>query len=300
MVDGMKAQLYEGNQTLQIVGESYYIDNLKMVVDAIARPAHYEGSRVRVPCQAILVAETDNPYDDNAISVWVAGHKVGHLSREDAEAYRPGLLTLREKHGMEIALEGVIVGTDGIYGVFLSCDPEDFGLKRKRSNELSEGSQLRTGLSAALGTDEADDSYDLSWMDELPSDTARRIPKLRQLLEEDPDPIDRHYMFLQLEKDLYSCRDLWESALDEYDAIAERHHIELIESMRAALLSKFGSIPLIDTYRQACIRTQKAQDWEGSLRWAERGLEIYGENAARPEAVEDLQKRAAKARDKLA
>lgn len=299
MVDGMKVQLYGGSQTLEVVGESYYADNLKILVNAMAEPAHYQGDRVRVPCQAIMVAETDNPYDDNAISLWVSGYKVGHLSRADAAACRAGLLALQEKHGMQIALEGVIVGNDDILGVFLSFDPEDFGLTGNAPSEARGGGRIRTGLSEALGTDEADDSYDLSWMDELPSDTAKRIPKLRKLLEEEPDPIDRHFMFTQLEKDLYACRDLWETALDEYDAVAEQHHAELVDGVRTALVSKFESLPLIDTYRQACIRTQKAKDWEGSLRWAERGLQMYGDDAARPEVVEDLKKRAAKARDKL-
>lgn len=299
MVDGMSVQLYEGDQTLLVVGESFHADNLRTLVNAMAEPAHYQGDRVRVPCQAIMVAEMDNPYDDNAISLWVSGHKVGHLSREDAAAYRPGLLALREKHGREVALEGVIVGTDGIYGVFLNCDPEDFGLKTNKAGEIRRGGQLRTGLSSASGTDDADDSYDLEWMEGLSSDTVKRVPQLRKLLEQDPDPIDRHFMFTQLEEDLYSCRDLWETALDEYDAISEQHHAELVDGISAALLLKFGSIPLIDTYRQSCIRTQKLGDWEGTLRWAERGLAMYGENAARAEAVEDLQKRAAKARDKL-
>jgi hypothetical protein len=299
MVDGMSVQLYEGVQTLAVVGESFYADTLRMLVNAMAEPAHYQGGRVRVPCQAIMVAESDNPYDDNAISLWVSGQKVGHLSREDAAAYRPGLLALREKHGREIALKGVIVGTEGIYGVFLNCDPEDFGLMTHKTKGSRRVGQLRTGLSEASGTDEADDSYDLEWMDGLSPDTAKRIPQLRKLIEQDPDPIDRHFMFTQLEEDLYSCRDLWETALDEYDAITEQHHAELVGGLRAALLLKFGSIPLIDTYRQACIRTQKAGNWEGTLRWAERGLAIYGEDAARAEAVEDLQKRAARARDRL-
>jgi hypothetical protein len=299
MVDGLSVQLYGGRQTLQVVGESFYADDLSMVVQALAEPAHYQGDRVRVPCQVIMVADTDNPHDENAISLWVAGYKVGHLSRDEAAAYRPGLLALKERHGREIALEGVIVGTDGIYGVFLNCDPEDFGLMRTKGDQVQREGQLRTGLSEALGTDQADDTYDLAWMDGLPSDTAKRIPKLRKLLEGDEDPIDRHFMFTQLEQDLYSCRELWDTALDEYDIVTEQHHAELVGSIREALLSKFGSVPLIDTYRQACIRAQKAKDWEGSLRWAERGLEIYGDDAARPEAAEDLQKRASKAHKML-
>jgi hypothetical protein len=154
-------------------------------------------------------------------------------------------------------------------------------------------------LSEAVYTDEADDSYSLAWMDGLPADVARRILKLRALLEEDSDPISRHFMFTMLEEDLYACRDLWDTALGEYDEVAEQHHSEIVNGLRDALFAKFGSIPLIDTYRQAAIRTQKARDWEASLRWAQRGLDVYGEDAARPEAVEDLRNRAERARAKL-
>jgi hypothetical protein len=65
---------------------------------------------VRVEVYAVLVAEPDNPYDANAVSVWVQGLKVGYLSRDDARRYRPGLLALEQQHGKPIALGGAIVG----------------------------------------------------------------------------------------------------------------------------------------------------------------------------------------------
>jgi hypothetical protein len=34
----------------------------------------------------VLLAERDNSYDPNAISVWIDGSQVGHLSRDDALA----------------------------------------------------------------------------------------------------------------------------------------------------------------------------------------------------------------------
>jgi hypothetical protein len=295
--------LFEGGDVLEVVGESFHAENLELIVSQMAQPRHFVRDKLNLPVHAVLKAETDNHYDANAIAVLVGGRMVGHLSRENAAAYRPGLLRLEAQEGQPIALAGNIIGSDGGYGygVFLKHDPEDFGLNTafKTDNQTSQGARLRTGLSEAMLTDDADDTYDLDWMDELPSDTAKRIPKLRALLEEDPDAIDRHFMFTQLEKDLYACRDLWLTALDEYDEVAERHHDELVEGMRDALCAKFGSVPLIDTYRQAAIRAQKAKDWEASLRWAEQGLTIYGEDAAREDAVEDLQKRADKARDKL-
>jgi hypothetical protein len=306
MVDGMKVTLLEGGtQTLECVGESHYQDSIHRIVESLAEPDHYghrgDEDGVRVPLHGILVAETNNPYDSNAISVWISGHKVGHLPRDAAEAYRPGLLKLQKEHGQPIALDGAVIGRPGLYGVFLKNDPEDFGLPRGMGATVPPppGARLRTGLSEAIGTDEEDDSYDLSWLDDLPGDTIKRIPKLRKLIEEDPDPIDRHFMFTQLEKDLYSCRDLWPTALDEYDTVAEQHHSEMVDGMREALLGKFGKVPLIETYKQAAIRQQKARNWESSLCWVERGLEIYGDEPARAEAVEDLEKRVERARSKL-
>ena len=45
--------------------------------------------------------------------------------------------------------------------------------------------------------------------------------------------------------------------------------------------------------------TTAFQTLQNSLRWAERGLRVYGGDAARPEAVEDLKKRVKRARSKL-
>jgi hypothetical protein len=106
MRDGMEVQLYEGREDLEVVGEASYQDNLWRIVGGRSSP----NDRVRTEVYAVLVAEPDNPYDANAVSVWVRGLKVGYLSRDDARRYRPGLLALEQKHGMPIALAGAIVG----------------------------------------------------------------------------------------------------------------------------------------------------------------------------------------------
>jgi hypothetical protein len=123
--------LAEGNEDLDVVGESYYQENLWRLVSPHRRG---EGEPVRYDVYAMLVAEDDNPYDANAVAIWIEGFKVGHLSRENACRYRPGLLRLQERYGQPIALEGVIAA-DGIredgpgrLGVFLRHDPADFGL----------------------------------------------------------------------------------------------------------------------------------------------------------------------------
>lgn len=94
-------------------------------------------------------------------------------------------------------------------------------------------------LTEALLTDEADDSYDLSWMGRLPSDNVAAIKRLRALLTEDPDPIDRHFMYCELEERLYKSRDVFSSALDDYDRACVSHDLEM-DGMREALLANLA------------------------------------------------------------
>ena len=286
----------EGSENLEVVGESFYQDALWDIVGA--RPSE---SRIRHPISAVLVAEHDNEYDANAISVWVAGRKVGHLSREGAARYRPGLLALEREKGAYVALRGAIMGGGlrhdgpGQLGVFLKHDPTEFGLAGTRS-QPSGG--MRTGLSDALGTDLADDSYDLSWLRDLPSDGLKAIAYLRKVLQGDQDPIDRHFAFNHLESLLYKSREAFASALDEYDEVCRSHDAEM-ERICEAFVHKWGSIPLLTTYRQMAIRQQKAKNFQQAMWWAERGLTLYADKAARPEAVDDLRKRAEKYRQEV-
>jgi hypothetical protein len=164
-----------------------------------------------------LVPETDNPYDVNAVSVWVDGLKVGYLSRDDARRYRPGLLALQREYGMPIALPGVIVGGGmradgpGRLGVFLRHDPADFGLQPLPVPQSAP--HMRTGLSEAFATDGINGTPHLSWMRDLPGDDIRAISTLRKLLVEEVDPLDRHFMYAQLETLLYRSREVFASAL---------------------------------------------------------------------------------------
>jgi hypothetical protein len=299
MRDSMEVQLHEGREDLEVVGEASYQDNLWGIVGGRRSP----DGRVREEVYAVLAAEPDNPYDANAVAVWIQGLKVGYLSREDALRYRPGLLALEQQHGKPIALAGVIAGGGmradgpGRLGVFLEHDPADFGLRPMPMSPPS-GSAMRTGLSDALATDEADDSYDLSWMSDLPVDDLRAIKMLRQLLEREGDAIDRHFMYVHLQTLLYRSRDVFASALDEYDQACQQHDAEM-DSIRANFMAKWGQVPVLETYRQMAIRQQKAKNFAQALWWAERGIAIYGIDCARAEAVEDLQRRAASYRARL-
>jgi hypothetical protein len=291
------ATLLQGQETLEVVGESHYQDDLWRLAGG------FSVDRVRFPVAAVLLPEPDNPYDTNAVSILIDGRLVGYLSRDDAAAYLPGLRRLMALHISPIALEGQIVGGGqregrlGMLGVFLDHNPADFGL---RASQITHIDELRTGLSQAVVTDLEDDSYDLSWYEELSgSRTAADVVALRKLLEGENHPIDRHFMFAELGKCLYKSRDAFTSALDEFDAVCVQHDAEM-ERIRPALYDKFDSVPVIEMYRQAAVRCQKARDWHRMRFWAERGLAVYGSDAARPEAVADLHKRLAYADAKIA
>ena len=289
------AQLYDGHETLEVVGESFHQDALwKIVGGRRAEP-------IRFDTHAVLVPEPDNPYDHNAVQVWIGGSPVGHLSRSDAMAYLPGLQLLMSTGTSHlVALHGQIVGGGqrgdglGFLGVFLDHDPADFGLAR---HHVSLG-HLRTGLSSALETDQADDSYDLSWYRTLSAQDGLAVRELQALLRDECSPIARHYMMSELEHRLYRARLSSPAALDEFDSACRQHDDEM-ENIRPALIEKFGAVPMIGMYRQAAIRCQKAKLWETARGWAERGIAVYGENAVRSEVVDDLRKRAAYAAAKI-
>lgn len=291
----VQATLYSGHETLEVVGESQYQDALWQIVGGRTR------DRVRHETHAILVLDPENEYDENAIEIQINGLLVGYLSRDDAATYRAGLLRLMQTsaNGL-VALHAVIVGggrrPDGVgyLGVFLDHDPADFGLSR----DHTPNGHIRTGLSEAIDTDIKDDNYDLSWYRQLSDDDATAIEQLQAFLVAERDVIDRHYMLCELEHRLYRSRAMFPWALDEFDATCARHDEEMV-TIRPALLEKFGAIPVIEMYRQAVIRCQKAKLWEAAREWAERGVAIYGDRAARPEVVADLHKRIAYATTKI-
>jgi len=289
----------DGPDSLEVVGESFHQDVLRGAVGP-------NDGYVRIPVVATLTAEFNNKYDSNAIAVWVARAQVGHLSREDAATFRAPLLRLEQQVGGPVGLPGFIVGGgEGrpSYGVFLNYDAaalgvRPLGLLHKRTENRPVGERIRTGLSRAIVSDAEDESFDLGWRTQLPSDRHQAIDFLRQGLISERAPISRHFMFAQLEEYLYTGREESASALGEYDAACEAHQAEM-PIIRAALIASLGGVPLIDLYRQATIRHQKAHAWREALRWAELGVQAYGADALRPNFVDELQHRIAMCREKL-
>lgn len=289
----VRATLYTGSETLEVVGESNYQAGLRRIAgEPVA------GSRVRKV--AVLAPEPDNPYDSNAIQIQIDAEVVGYLSRDDAARYLPGVRHLMQA-GTYVALEAMIVcgGSGGLFGVFLDHDPADFGLGRSApSRRHPESGEIRTGLTEAWVTDVDDESYDLSWFDDLPPGDRDAVGVLRTLVQHDPDPIDRHFQFAELESRLYRLRDIEPSALDEYDDVCRRHDAEM-DGICSAFRAKWGKVPLLETYKQMAIRQTKAKDWNACVWWVERGLSLYGGDAARGDSVEDLERRRVRALGKL-
>lgn len=286
------ARLHPGDDDLEVVGESSNQAALWAICNGSV------GDRVRHRIVAVLVPEPTNTYDANAISVQVDGSVVGYLPRDIAARYLPALHRMMDLAGGHVALDGVIVGGGyyedgpGRLGVWLSHDAEAFGGPARRAGQLSDVREplMRTGFSEAWRTDAEDDSYDLSWYSGLPAGDRQAIAALRDLLGTERDPIDRHFQFAELQARLYRCRELYDTALDEFDDACRQHDAEM-ETICQSFMAKWNKVPLLETYRQMAIRQQKNKDWDACLWWAERGLELYGNDAAREDAVEDLLKR---------
>ena len=95
-----------GDCTFEIVGESYYQDNLESIYGG--RTTEGEERVVK----ATLVHEDSNPYDDKAIRVEIDGKTVGHLSREDARAYRDKLVKDNLKGATATCSANIVGGWD--------------------------------------------------------------------------------------------------------------------------------------------------------------------------------------------
>lgn len=114
-----------GNFDFEIVGESNYQNTLKKLAGD-----HSDQSPDK-ECQAILVPEDDNRYDQNAIRADIDGQTVGYLSRDDAPRFRRRL-GAKKIGGRQTRCAALIVGgftmkngERASYGVKLDIKPFD-------------------------------------------------------------------------------------------------------------------------------------------------------------------------------
>lgn len=123
MRDGMRATEVAGAGDLSVVGLPGHQDVLWSIV------GKHTAEPVRQDIHGLLVAEHGNPFERDAVAVWVGGHRVGKLPEDDASRLRPGLIRLQRQHRRAVALPGHVGGghSDGL-GVYLSYDADAFGL----------------------------------------------------------------------------------------------------------------------------------------------------------------------------
>jgi hypothetical protein len=107
-------RLPTGNR-VDVVGESFYEKEIRVVVGMLG-----EGEEIF----ASLVPDPMNPYDPNAVKVIIAGHHVGHLSREVAVVF--GEVARRiTALGSDVQCTAMITGGRGVHGIVLDLGAPD-------------------------------------------------------------------------------------------------------------------------------------------------------------------------------
>lgn len=115
----------ENDCEYEIVGESHYLDWLRMVRQALGGdPANAgDGSM-----GAILVRDFENEYDDHAVAVTIGGRRVGYIPRGDARFFANLLERLAEVDVMGIQVPAEVGWAGGersdVIGVRLDLPPQ--------------------------------------------------------------------------------------------------------------------------------------------------------------------------------
>ncbi|MFC4859040.1 hypothetical protein [Actinophytocola glycyrrhizae] len=126
MRDGMRATEITGADELRVVGLPGHQDVLWSIVGRDAPTPVWQD------IHALLVAEHGNPFDRNAVAVWVGGHRIGKLPDDEAGRLRAGLIRLQRRHRRAVALPGHVGGdhSHGL-GVYLTFDADAFGVRQR-------------------------------------------------------------------------------------------------------------------------------------------------------------------------
>lgn len=120
---GFRSVGLRSGRTVDVVGESHYQHNLERVAGRRTRDSK------RVEKIAVLWPEPSNPYDSNAVAVYIDGLQVGHLMREDAQDYQPVLLRMHQRGEIAQCMATIVGGWSrgrhdrGSFGVKLNLAP---------------------------------------------------------------------------------------------------------------------------------------------------------------------------------
>jgi hypothetical protein len=242
-------------------------------------------TQVSIEVDAVLVAETGNPADPDAVGVWIGGELIGYVRRLDVAWLRPAILRLQTRTGARVALPALVSGTSQYpLSVRLQFDGAALGVPEHGRSRFHD-----VGLGYYLFADGDWPRQDL-W-EGLPPRPGKAVrePAVRQVLATRQEPELRHFAFAALEAALY-FRRRDPSGLAEFDAVCGQHHGEM-PTIRPVLLERLNAVPQVTLYRQAAIRWAAAGDFAVSSLWATRGLEFYGNAPEREGDIADLLKR---------
>jgi hypothetical protein len=147
VVEGVRAVWLAPECEMEVVGESFNTDHLGKLV---AAGCHNAGPSL----VAWLVPEPDNAHDSNAVMVWLAGGRVGYLSRPAAKAWQGELLALMGYHNAQVACSAEIRGAERP-GVWLRV-PSDApmsgaGIGRTQSSRTSGAAEFTIDVNQVLG-----------------------------------------------------------------------------------------------------------------------------------------------------
>lgn len=93
----------DGPFDVDAVGESHHQEALTLIAGGKSKDG------VRLTKAATLVLDSKNRYDPQAVAIHIDGHKVGHLSRDNARRYRERLAELGTPE-REVTCPALIVG----------------------------------------------------------------------------------------------------------------------------------------------------------------------------------------------
>ncbi len=112
--------IYRGNFSQDVVGESFYTDNLKKVT---------RNRSGEFFVTAMLVREPSNRFDRNAVRVDIYGLPVGHIPKEDARSFH-ALLDYANSQGLSVTTKARVWwdAGDGYGSVGLDVGDPDFAL----------------------------------------------------------------------------------------------------------------------------------------------------------------------------
>lgn len=96
--NGKKAEPWGRTSNFQPINGEYHVpnNNFREILRRHGQQLREDGVEIR-DAEAQVVADPSNPYDENAVAVWIADKHVGYLPRDSAAAYSGPLQDLAEQ-----------------------------------------------------------------------------------------------------------------------------------------------------------------------------------------------------------